>query len=222
MIVAVMTVGAVAAAVGWRVVEARGASIWVVMGAVNAGAGLAALLTGRVPLSPRLVPATAVAVGVGAGLVLYMATVAFVAVVGRWPGFAHQVSRLYARRGSLSLPVSVLLAAGLTAPGEEMFWRGLFQSHLAAGGSRLWAAVLAWAAYVAANAASLSVPVTLAAIVGGGAWGLLALWTGGVLASVLCHAVWTGLMIGLPPGVAGAAATRGGAAARGGEGRAIA
>jgi membrane protease YdiL (CAAX protease family) len=161
-------------------------------------------------------PPGAVAAGLGAGLVLYLGTVAFVAVVGRWPGFARQVSTLYARRGSVSIPASVLLAAGLTAPGEELFWRGLFQSHLAAGGSRLLAGVLAWAAYVVANAASLSVPITLAAVVGGGAWGLLAVWTGGVLASVLCHAVWTGLMIGWPPpGAIGSGATRRGAAPRG-------
>src|SRR5439155_510402 len=99
VIVAIMATGAVAAAIGWRLVEARDASIWVVMGVVNAGAGLAALATGRVSLSPRMAPGGSVALGLG----------------------------------------------------------------------------------------------------GGGAWGLLALWTGGVLASLLCHAVWTGLMVGLPP-----------------------
>jgi hypothetical protein len=34
-------------------------------------------------------------------------------------------------------------------------------------------------------------------------WGALALWTHGVLASLLCHGVWTGLMVTLPPGGAG-------------------
>ena len=32
------------------------------------------------------------------------------------------------------------------------------------------------------------------------AWGALSLWTHGVLASVLCHVTWTGLMVALPPG----------------------
>jgi membrane protease YdiL (CAAX protease family) len=211
VIVAIMAAGAVATAIGWRLVEARGASIWVVMGVVNAGAGAAALATGRVPLSPRLASAGSVAVGLGAGLGLYGATVAFVVLVRRWPAFARQVGSLYRSRGSLALPVSVLLAAGLTAPGEELFWRGLFQSHLATGGSStLSAAAATWGVYVAANAASLSLPITLAAVVGGGTWGLLAVWTGGVLASLLCHAVWTGLMVGRPP--PGAAAPAGGRA----------
>jgi membrane protease YdiL (CAAX protease family) len=197
--VTVMVVGAVATAIGWRAVEARGASVWVVMGLVNAAAGLAALAVGRIEASPRVVPDVAVAAGIGAGVALYAGTVAFVTVVDRWPAFARQVSTLYARRGSLSIPVSILLASGLTAPGEELFWRGLFQSNVSSAGSRAVAAGLALAVYVAANAASLSVPITLAAVVGGGVWALLALWTGGVLASLFCHAVWTGLMLARPP-----------------------
>src|SRR5438477_412879 len=38
-----------------------------------------------------------------------------------------------------------------------------------------------------------------AAVVGGAAWGGLAFWTRGVLAPLLCHAVWTSCMIALPP-----------------------
>ncbi len=199
MTVTVIVAGAVATAVGWRVVEARGASVWVVMGLVNAAAGLAALAVGGIEASTRVALAASVAAGIGAGAALYVCTFAFVAVADRWPAFARQVSTIYARRGSLSVPVSILLASGLTAPGEELFWRGLFQSNVTSGGSRAVAAGLALAVYVAANAASLSVPITLAAVVGGGAWALLALWTGGVVASVLCHAVWTGLMLARPP-----------------------
>jgi membrane protease YdiL (CAAX protease family) len=60
-------------------------------------------------------------------------------------------------------------------------------------------AVLAWAAYVGANAFSGSVPVVLGAVVGGGVWAALAAWTGGVVASLACHAMWTALMVALPP-----------------------
>lgn len=194
-----MALGGLAIAVAWRIVTARRASIWIVLGVVNAAAGLAALATGDVPLSPRLDPSRAEPIGILAGVALYLATVIFVLFVRRWPAFSRHVTDLYGRRGRLPVPVAVALASGLTAPGEELFWRGLFQSHLAQGGGRTSAAVLTWAVYVAVNAVSASLPITAAAVVAGALWGALALWTGGVLASLLCHAVWTGLMVALPP-----------------------
>jgi membrane protease YdiL (CAAX protease family) len=58
---------------------------------------------------------------------------------------------------------------------------------------------LAWLGYVVANAASGSLPFVAGAAVGGAVWAGLALWTKGVLASVLCHAVWTAAMLVRPP-----------------------
>jgi membrane protease YdiL (CAAX protease family) len=58
---------------------------------------------------------------------------------------------------------------------------------------------VSWALYVGANAVSASLPITAAAVVGGAVWTVLAGWTGGVLASVLCHVVWTALMLVVPP-----------------------
>ena len=40
----------------------------------------------------------------------------------------------------------------MVAPGEELFWRGLFQSELAQETTRTSAALLTWAAYALANA----------------------------------------------------------------------
>jgi membrane protease YdiL (CAAX protease family) len=60
-------------------------------------------------------------------------------------------------------------------------------------------ALLAWGVYVAANAVSGSLPIILGALVGGAVWTALALWTGGVAASLACHAAWTALMVALPP-----------------------
>jgi membrane protease YdiL (CAAX protease family) len=199
VIVLIMVLGAVLVAAGWRAVTTRRASIWAVVAAVNAAAGIAALATGRVSLSPRVEVSRAAAIGLLAGLGLYFATVIFVLFVRRWPAFSRHVASLYELRGGLPLPVAVALASGVTAPGEEAFWRGLFQSHLSQGGSRTSAAVLTWAVYVAANALSASLPISAAALVGGAVWGGLALWSGGVLPSLLCHAVWTGLMVAVPP-----------------------
>jgi membrane protease YdiL (CAAX protease family) len=35
-------------------------------------------------------------------------------------------------------------------------------------------------------------------VVGGAVWVGLAWWTGGVLASLACHIVWTGMMVAFP------------------------
>jgi membrane protease YdiL (CAAX protease family) len=198
-VVTLMVVGAVATAAGWYAVAQRGASIWVVFGVTNSLLAIAAILTGRVPLSPQVGAGGAAVAGLGAGLALYLATVAFVTVARRWPAFAEDVTDLYGRGAGLSLPVAMVLAVGLAAPGEELFWRGLFQQHLAQGSSRASAAAATWLVYVAANAVSRSLPVTAAAVVAGGVWILLAAWTGGALAAVLCHALWIALMLGFPP-----------------------
>ena len=135
--------------------------------------------------------AAVIVVGALAGLGLYLATVIFVLFVRRLPAFARHVEALYDQRGGLPLPLALVLASGIAATGEEVFWRGLFQPTRGA--------LLTWAVYVAANAPSRSLPIFAAAAVGGAVWGALAVWTGGVLASVLCHAVWTGLMLAAPP-----------------------
>jgi uncharacterized protein len=198
-VVTLMTVGAVATGAGWYAVTRRGASVWVVFGLTNAILGVAAVTTRRVPLSPLVGRATALLAGLGAGLVLYLATVAFVTLVRRWPGFAKDVTALYGRASGLSLPVAMALAVGLAVPGEELLWRGLFQQHLAQGGSRVFAAAATWLVYVGANAFSRSLPITAAAIVAGGLWTVLAAWSGGVLAALVCHMVWTSLMLAFPP-----------------------
>ncbi|HJV04165.1 MAG TPA: CPBP family glutamic-type intramembrane protease, partial [Actinomycetota bacterium] len=91
------------------------------------------------------------------------------------------------------------LAAGVVAPAEEVFWRGLVQGALSAVAGPAGGAALAWAAYVAVNVVSGSLPIVLGAAVGGAVWTGLAWWTGGVVAGVACHAVWTALMILRPP-----------------------
>jgi membrane protease YdiL (CAAX protease family) len=86
------------------------------------------------------------------------------------------------------------------APGEELLWRGVvLETLLSALDSGLAAGIAAWALYVAANAVSGSVPIVLGAMVAGAAWTALASLTGGVVASVACHIVWTALMVAVPP-----------------------
>ena len=53
-------------------------------------------------------------------------------------------------------------------------------------------------AFVLANLPSANLAIAAGAVVGGAVWVALAWWTGGVLASLACHIVWTGMMIAFP------------------------
>jgi hypothetical protein len=199
MVFTLMAVGAAGVVVVWRLVAAERVSVWAGQGVLFGGAGLAALATGRVNLSPRFGWIWALLTGLGSGVALYLATAEFVRVVRRWPPFERHVAEIYGQRKGRSLPAALLLAAAIVAPGEELFWRGLFQGRLAGASGWVGAAALTWAVYVAVNATSGSLPILAAAVVSGAAWGALALWTHGALASLMSHAVWTALMIAAPP-----------------------
>lgn len=197
-----MVAGAAGVLVAWRLIAAGRATIWTAMAPVLWVAGAVALATGRVPLSPRIAPAWSAASGAAVGVALYGGTVMFVLGLRRWPVFDVHVAEIYGRRGETSRSAAVALAV-MTAVGEELFWRGLFHSEVAGATGPFLGALITWAAYVAANSASESLPIVAGAVVGGATWGGLALWTEGALASVVSHSVWTALMVALPPGEAG-------------------
>jgi membrane protease YdiL (CAAX protease family) len=123
----------------------------------------------------------------------------FLSVVQGWELLQRHTAELYGRRGGLSLGTTVILAAVIVVAGEELLWRGVVQGLAGGAFGELPGAAIAWAAYVAANAFSGSAPIILGGIVGGAVWTALAAWTGGIAASLACHAVWTALMVVLPP-----------------------
>lgn len=198
MTVAVAIVGALAEAVAWIAVVVRKANLWVVMAPVLLAIGIAALGTGEPSLAGRTTLEKAAVVGLTSGAVLYLATRAFVRVVRGWRAFVAHAARLYLRRGSLSVPVTLALAAVL-AVGEEVFWRGLVAPRLTrALDDRTLGAAAAYGLFVLANVPSANLAILAGALVGGAVWSGLAWWTGGALASALSHVVWTSLMIGFP------------------------
>jgi membrane protease YdiL (CAAX protease family) len=98
----------------------------------------------------------------------------------------------------LYLATRVFVAA-VMAPGEELFWRGLFQAKLSIVlDDRTAGAAIAWAAFVAVNLPSGNLAIIAGAVVGGATWSALAWWTGCALASVVCHATRTALILGFP------------------------
>jgi membrane protease YdiL (CAAX protease family) len=200
MVVAVMILGAVAEAVGWTLVAARGASVWRLMPWVLGVIGVVAAITLAPVAASRVDAALALAVGLGSGLALYLGTLAFVAVAVRAPRFRASVTSIYGEAAKVSLATSVVLSLAVMVPAEELFWRGLFQAHLDAAWSAAAGAVATWLAYAAVNAASRRPPIVLGAIVAGALWAGLAAWSGGMLASFASHMLWTGLMLVLPPG----------------------
>jgi len=199
VILALMVSGVTGVIVGWRLVAAGRVSVWVGQGALFGVLGVLSLGTGRVPLSPKVWWGWALLAGAGSGVALYLATVSFVWLIRRWRVFERHIAEIYDQRKGLSLPVALAVAALLVSPGEELFWRGLFQPRLAEAAGWAGGSVLTWLVYVVANVASGSLPIVAAAVVSGAVWGALALWTHGVVASMACHMAWTGLMLAAPP-----------------------
>lgn len=197
--VALAVGGPIAVAVAWTLVRTGRTSVWATTAVSMGSLGVLSLFTGEVRLVEGLPIPVALILGVGGGLALYLATAAFLSLVRGWDLLARHAEALYARRGGLPLGAAVLLAAGVVAGGEELLWRGLVQGLAGEALGDLTGAALAWAAYATANAFSGSFPIILGGIVGGGVWTALAVSTGGVAASLACHAAWTALMIALPP-----------------------
>lgn len=196
----VVAAGGIVAVTGaWYLVRARSFSVWRTMGVVFAVLGALSLASGRVRWATRLEIVPAIAVGLGSGAALYVLTLTFFRMARQWVALRRQTQSLYEHRERIS-PVETLgVGAILVSPGEELFWRGLVHDLAVAAAGSLQGAAAAWALYVAANAASGSLPIVLGAAVGGAAWGGLVWWSGGVAASVACHASWTALMIVRPP-----------------------
>jgi membrane protease YdiL (CAAX protease family) len=198
--VALAVGGPAAHAIGWALVRAGRASIWASSGVTMGVAGAVASVVGPVDAARTTGIPAAAGLGLASGVTLYAATVAFMGVARRLPSVARHTSALYRQRGDRSTLAALAVPLLLSVPGEELLWRGAVLGVLGQFlGSPLAAAGGCWAAFVAVNAISGSIPIVLGAVVGGATWTALAWWTGGVIASLACHLVWTALMILAPP-----------------------
>ncbi len=205
---AAVAAGAIAQAAAWLVIRRRGGSVWTTTAPVLGIAGLAAVLVARPALSGRIGVPLAVGAGVVVGAAFYVATLAFVRIVAPvWRTFDAHARGIYASRSVLPPFVAIAVAAGVAAVGEELFWRGLvFEWATDRFGAGAGAGVATWLGYVLINVPSRNLAIVAGAAVGGALWTALAAWSEGVLASVVCHALWTSLMLARP--VIGAPAER--------------
>ena len=197
---AVMALGALAEAIGWRLVATRRAMVWRLMPAIFLVMGIAAVVVRRPVAATRVGDGAALVIGVASGLVLYIGTRVFVAIAGGWELFRRHVMEKYLEAAEVPLKEALALSLLIMVPAEELFWRGLFQARLDQSLPALAAAAWTWLAYVGVNLSSGSLPIIAGAVVGGALWAGLAMWSGGMLASISSHMLWTGLMLALPPG----------------------
>lgn len=202
MEIAIIVAGISAEVFGWWLVASGRADIWKVMPVVLGSMGAAAVIVRPPVAAPGTGVATAALAGLAAGLVLYLATRAFVWVASHWGPFRHDMLETYGRAGEVTLVTTLVLSLAIMVPAEELFWRGLVQPRLSDAFAPAMATLATWVAYIGVNLASRSQPIVAAAIVGGAVWAGLAWWSHGVLASAASHILWTGLMLALPPGAA--------------------
>jgi uncharacterized protein len=195
----VVVVGALMQAVAWRLVAGGRLPFWPVVTTTFAVLGTASLIVGDPSCCRETNVATASAVGAASGLLLFGATRVVVDLAVRHDVMRRSVMAVYRREEEVSGLAVTALTLAIVVPGEELFWRGLVLPELQAATSSTTGALLTWAAAVGVNAAWASVPLLAGAIVGGALWTAVAVWTGGIVAPLASHLVWTGLMIAWPP-----------------------
>ena len=196
---AVLVVGVLMQVVVWRLVVRGRLPFWPATATTFAAIGIAAVVAGKPSCCPETDVALASAVGVASGLVFYGATRVVVDLATRHPVLHGAVADVYRRSQETTFVTALALTLVIAVPGEELFWRGLVLPELSDATGSVTGAILTWAAAVGANAAWASAPLLAGAVVGGALWTGLAAWSGGVVAPVASHLVWTGLMLVWPP-----------------------
>lgn len=156
---------------------------WVVAPALIAYSVSALAVAGRLDEVLGPVGAVEIALGIGVGVAWLVATHVGHAVLCRLiPSFGDQVEGLY-DLGADDPPARVVGPLVVMAVAEELLFRGVVQTiaGFAAG----------LALYTLVQFVERKWALALAALLGGAIWGALYEWTGGLVAPVLAHAVWT-------------------------------
>jgi membrane protease YdiL (CAAX protease family) len=196
---AVVVVGVMTQVVVWRVVVRDALPFWPAVTTTFALVGIASLLAG----DPRCCPETglldASGVGLASGLLLFGATRVVVDLATRLPSLRGAVAGVYRRSRETTIAAAIGLTLAVAVPGEELFWRGLVLPELREMTDATIGGLLAWATAVGVNAVWASAPLLAGAVVGGAVWTGLAAWSGGIVAPIASHLVWTGLMLVWPP-----------------------
>lgn len=123
-----------------------------------------------------------------------------------FPAIGDTAAGIYERTRQTPLVPRLILAGLLTAPLEEVFWRGAFQPAVGAAATRryttwppaLVAIAVSTVGYTLFHVATLRISLVAAAALGGLVWAWLLEHTRSVGAPVIAHAVWTSLLVLYP------------------------
>ena len=198
MIWALIVAGVAGEATIRALVGARKLGVWAGEGFYFTAIGVLSLVIAPISWSGNATLGVDALIGVVAAIVLLVATRIFLVLTTRWRAFVLQTRELYAWRDRIPL-VSAVVISILAATGEELFWRGAVQGHLAVVLTPLLGALVAWALNVVVTIPARSLPVTVGTAVAGLVWSGLYLATEGVAASIACHVIWTVAMLVVPP-----------------------
>jgi hypothetical protein len=140
--------------------------------------------------------------GIALAAVLYVGSRAVLwALCGGFSELLCQPLRdVYERFGTGSLGAGLALAL-VIAPAEELFWRGVVQQALRPRLGRVGCAVVAAVLSSLVLLAFREPLLALAALPTSLAWGLLAEWRRGLVASWVSHSLWDLLIVILLPAV---------------------
>ena len=196
---AVLSAGVAVQVVAWRLVVRDRLPFWPATATTFAVIGIASVLAADPSCCRETGIGAASGIGTVSGLLLYGATRLVVDPASRHPLVRGAVADVYRRSEETTKVAALALTLVIAVPGEELFWRGLVLTELIEPTTTIVGGLLTWAAAVVVNAAWGSAPLLAGAVVGGALWTALAVWSGGVVAPVASHLVWTGLMLLWPP-----------------------
>jgi membrane protease YdiL (CAAX protease family) len=102
----------------------------------------------------------------------------------------EEIRQIYSLRNGVPRWLIALLLAGIIAPCEELFWRGLLQERLAKRFGALPGAAIASACYGLVHLGSKNLTLTGAAAAAGSFWGLQYALQRRLPALIVSHIVW--------------------------------
>jgi membrane protease YdiL (CAAX protease family) len=101
-----------------------------------------------------------------------------------------EIAGIYALRDAAPRWLIAVLLAGIIAPCEELFWRGLIQARFAERFGRIRGAALASLCYGLVHLGSRNLTLTGAAVTAGAYWGLQFAFQRRLPALIVSHTLW--------------------------------
>ena len=106
------------------------------------------------------------------------------------PFAGTEITDIYLFKGGISPLRIVLLMIFIIGPGEELLWRGSIQRLFMKKYGSITGFIITVALYTIVHAGSGNRMLLVSALVCSGFWGLIYLWRGSVLMTIISHTVW--------------------------------